>query len=266
MVTTRVKPPKKLLRPLRAVTGREVGKMRYALTRQVADLLAERIISGEFPEETLLPSERLLCEGLEVSRTVIREAIKALESRGLVRIERGRGTIVQEPQLGPLTEALKLLIRRREHLVGDLLEIRKVLEVHMAMRAAERRTEANIKNMERFLEEMRKSPSKPQGYVGADLAFHMEIARATQNPVLLVLLEPVSDLSLESRHTTYLGPKVVQTRAQQHEEILTCIRRRDGAGAQAAMRKHLDDTERDLHSRRSSAASIPPHEKSTRHK
>jgi GntR family transcriptional repressor for pyruvate dehydrogenase complex len=257
---------KELPRSISAIPGREVGKMRRALTVQVADVLAEKIVSGEFPEETLMPSERQLCDGLQVSRTVIREAIKALESRGLVRIERGRGTIVQEPQFGPLTDALKLLIRRREHLMDDLLEIRQILEVHMAKRAAERRTEANIKNMERFLEEMRESPDKPEGYASADLAFHMEIARATQNPVLLVLLEPVSDLLLESRQTSYLGPKVVKLRAQQHEEVLTCIRHRDGAVAQAAMSRHLEDTACDLHRRLTSSSSDPSHKKLSRRK
>lgn len=245
-------------RPLTAVPGALVGKIRRALTQQVADVLAERIISGEFPEESLLPSERQLCESLEVSRTVVREAIKALESRGLVRIERGRGTIVQEPQYGPLADALKMLIRRREHLIDDLLEIRKILEVHMVMRAAERRTEANLKNMDRFLEKMRASPNEPAGYVKADLEFHMEIARATQNPVLLVLLEPVSDLSLESRLTSYLGPKMVRLRAKQHEDILSCIRHRDGEGARAAMSKHLADTECDLHNLDSSSHGGPP--------
>jgi GntR family transcriptional regulator, transcriptional repressor for pyruvate dehydrogenase complex len=244
--------PKRGPQSLKAMRGRKVGQISRALTQQVADILGEKIISGEFQEDSLMPSERQLCESFAVSRTVVREAIKTLESRGLIRIERGRGTIVQEPQFGPLTEGLRMLIRRRGHLLDDLLEVRKVLEVHMVMRAAERRTETNIKNMERFLEEVRKSPTKPQGYVNADLEFHMEIARATQNPVLLVLLEPVSDLLIESRQLSYSGPKFTKLRAQQHEEILACIRRRDGKGAEAAMKKHLDDTECDLHRRTSS--------------
>ena len=263
-MTLRAGKTKEMSRPLTAVSGPIVGKLHRVLPQQVADILAERIISGEFPEERLLPSERQLCESLEVSRTVVREAIKALESRGLVRIEHGRGTIVQEPQYGPLADALKMLIRRREHLLDDLLEIRKILEVHMVMRAAERRTEANLRNMERFLEMMKASPNEPGGYVNADLEFHMEIARSTQNPVLLVLLEPVSDLSLESRQTSYLGPKMVKLRAQQHEEILTFIRHRDGEGARAAMSQHLADTAGDLHKRSRHPQSSPPVSKPTR--
>lgn len=226
-----------------------VGGARKALTHQVADVLAERILSGELAEGSLLPSERQLGEMLEVSRTVVREGIKALESRGLVRIEHGRGTVVQEPQYGPLADALKALVRRRGHLIEDLLELRKVLEVYMVMRAAERRTDTNLKAMERFLQIMRETPNEPEGYISADLEFHMEIARATQNPVLLVLLEPVSDLSRESRRTSFLGPKMVKLRAKQHEEILECIRRSDVEGAREAMSRHLVDTEGDLKKR-----------------
>ena len=237
---------------LPTINGPAVGRVRQALSAQVADILAEKIISGEFPANSLLLSERELCESLNVSRTVVREAVKSLESRGLVRIERGHGTVVQEPQYGPLTEALKMLIRRHDHLIDDLLELRKILEVHMVVRATERRSEVNLKNMERFLEKMCETPTKPNSYVEADLDFHMEVARATQNPVLLVLLEPLSDLLHESRQATYLGAKMVRLRAQQHEEILDCIRRRDGEGAKVAMRTHLDDTERDLRQRKPS--------------
>ncbi len=243
------------VRGLSTLNGPVIGPTRRVLAHQVTDFLAEKIISGELAQESLLPSEKQLCEMLGVSRTVIREGIKALESKGLVRIERGRGTVVQEPQYGPLTDALKALVRRREHLVEDLLELRKVLEVYMVMRAAERRTEKNLTTMEEFLKKMREVPNEPEGYVSADLEFHMEIARATQNPVLLILLEPVSDLSRESRLTSFLGPRMVRLRAQQHEEILECIRRHDAEGARDAMSKHLADTERDLQKRDRTARS-----------
>lgn len=236
--------------------GRSPGKLGHRLGRQVADILADKIIAGEFREESLLPSERELCQTLGVSRTVVREAVKSLESRGLVRVEHGRGSVVQAPHYGPLSDALKMLLRRRKHLVADLLELRKVLEIYMVMRAAERRTESNLAAMERYLEKMSESPDEPEGYINADLEFHMEIARATQNPVLLVLLEPVSELSRESRARSFSGPRMVKLRARQHREILNCIRIKDVAGAEAAMRKHLLDTERDLRRREKSLGTL----------
>ncbi len=221
-------------------------KARPPLHREVAEILSERVISGEFPEKSLLPPERELCESLGVSRTVVREAIKFLESRGLVRIERGRGTVVQEAHAGPLGETLKLLLRRRRHVLEDLLEIRKILEVSIAGLAAERRGEEHLKDMEQALRTMREKPGAPEGYVDADVAFHAAIARASENPVVLVLLEPLSDLLRESRISSFSGPRTVRLRTRQHQEIFDRIQARDAEGARDAMSRHLTDTEKDL--------------------
>lgn len=221
-------------------------KMRPPLHREVAESISERIISGELAEKSLLPAERELCETMGVSRTVIREAMKLLESRGLVRIDRGRGTVVQEAHMGPLGDSLKLLLRRRHHLIEDLLEVRKVLEVAMVALAASRRNEANLRSMERSLEIMRRKPNEPAGYVDADVEFHAEIARAAQNPVLLVLLEPLAELLRESRTETFSGPKMVKERLKQHEAIFDAIKRSDPQGAMSAMSSHLSDTAKDL--------------------
>lgn len=221
-------------------------KARPPLHREVAEILCERILSGEFPEKSLLPTERELCKSMAVSRTVIREAVKVLESRGLVRIERGRGMMVQEPQPGPVGESLRLLLRRREHVIEDLLEVRKMLEIGIAGLAAERRTDANLEAMRRSLEVMRQKPSEPAGYVDADVQFHTEIARSAQNPIVLVLLEPVAELLRESRQRSFSGPRMVKLRTRQHAEIFKRITAGDAEGAREAMRRHLSDTERDL--------------------
>lgn len=223
-----------------------VLKARAPLHREVAEILSERIITGEFPEKSLLPTERELCESMGVSRTVIREAIKFLESRGLVRIERGRGTLVQEAHAGPVGETLRLLLRRRGDVLKDLLEVRKILEVGIAGLAAERRTDTHLQGMQQALETMRRKPNAPEGYVDADVAFHAEIAGASQNPLVLVLLEPLTTLLRESRLTSFSGPRMVQARTRQHEEIFERIRARDAAGAREAMSRHLSDTEKDL--------------------
>lgn len=214
--------------------------------REIAAILSERILSGEFPEKTLLPTERELCQTMGVSRTVIREAIQFLENRGLVRVERGRGIIVREAHTGPISETLKLVLRRRGNVLQDLAEVRKVLEVSIAGMAAERRTEANLAGMEHALDTMRQKPGEPEGYVDADMAFHAEIARASQNYAVLVLLEPLTDLLRESRLKSFSGARMVKLRARQHEEIYQCILAQDPAGAREAMGRHLTDTEKDL--------------------
>jgi len=216
------------------------------LHRQVAELLSERIISGEYPPNTLMPPERELGETLGVSRTVVREAVKNLESRGLVRIEHGRGTVVEEAGCRQVTDSLRVALRRGEHLLEHLLEVRRSLEVTLAGLAARRRTRANIDALSSALEVMRSKPGQPEGYVHADVEFHAEIARAAGNPVFLILLEPLAELLIESRQATYSGTAVVKRRLRQHEEIFEAIRRGDPHEAMAAMQRHLGDTGGDL--------------------
>jgi len=221
-------------------------KARPPLHREVAEVLSERILSGQFPENSLLPTERELCETMGVSRTVVREAVKFLESRGLIRIERGRGMIVQEAQSSAVSETLKLALRRHDHAIEHLMELRKILEVGMAALAAKRRTGENLESMRQYLSIMRAKPGEPEGYIDADVQFHTEILKAAQNPVLLVLLEPVAELLRESRMESFSGSRMVKLRTAQHEEIFECIVARDPQGAAEAMSRHLGDTERDL--------------------
>lgn len=229
-------------------------RSRQTLHKEIAESISEKIISGAYPERTLLPAERELCEEQGVSRTVIREAMKLLESRGLVRIERGRGTVVQAVDHEPVTDSLKLMLRRSHHTLEQLLEVRTILETAMVTLAAERRTDERLAAMERCLEVMRAKPGEPEGYVDADLEFHAEIARAAGNPVLLVLLEPLSQLLRESRIASFSGPRVVEMRTRQHKEIFDLIRQQDAEGARAAMLKHLSDTRKDLEKHKAKGA------------
>jgi GntR family transcriptional repressor for pyruvate dehydrogenase complex len=219
---------------------------RRPLHKEIAEVLSERILSGQYPEQSLLPPERVLCQEHRVSRTVIREAIQCLESRGLVRIDRGRGTRVAAARHDLVTDSLKLMLRRKQHTMEQLLEVRKVLETGMVALAAQRRTDEDLARMSAALELMRRNPGEPAGYVDADLEFHAAIAGATRNPVLLTILEPLAELLRQSRVATFSGEKTVKVRTRQHEQVFQRIRDRDAAGAQAAMFHHLSDTEGDL--------------------
>lgn len=223
-----------------------IGGAKQPLHKKVVEVLSERIFSGEFPENSYLPPERELVKSLGVSRTVIREAIKLMESRGLIRIERGIGTAVAEPKHDRVSDSLKVLLRRKGHMLKHLIEVRALLEVGMAGLAAQRRTEENLAAMVRCLEIMREKPAEPAGYVDADVEFHLEIARAAQNPALLLLLEPLSDLLRASRLATFSGPRMVRLRIRQHEEVYRMIESQDEEGARTAMSRHLGDTGRDL--------------------
>ncbi len=223
-----------------------IGGARQPLHKKVVEILSEKIFSGEFPVNSYLPPEWELAQSLGVSRTVIREAIKLMESRGLVRIERGVGTVVAEAGHDRVSDSLKVLLRRKGHMVKHLIEVRALLEVGMVGLAARRRTRDNLAAMKRYLEIMREKPGEPEGYVDADVEFHAEIARATQNPALLLLLAPLSDMLRESRVATFSGSRMVRLRTRQHEEICRMIELQDEEGARIVMSRHLGDTAKDL--------------------
>lgn len=221
-------------------------KPRRPLPKEAAEIISEQIITGKYQPNTFLPPERELCRQLGVSRTVVREAIKLLESSGLVHINRGLGTTVLEAHPESVSRPLKILLRRKTDMVKHLLETRRILEVGIVGLAAERRTEENLAAMKRALQLMSERPSEPEGYVDADIEFHAEIARATKNPTLAILLEPLGDLLHKSRIATFSGSRMVKARMKQHEAIFKMIRQGDAEGAKAAMSKHLSDTQKDL--------------------
>ncbi len=224
------------------------------LHRIVAEALVDRILSNVYPENSLLPTERELCTDMGVSRTVVREAIKLIETQRLVRIEHGRGTIVQPPDPGLVKDSLELLLRRGGHAMEDLMEARKIIEVGMAGLAAERRTDTNLQAMQRCIETMRTKPGEPEGYVEADVEFHSEIARAARNPLFALLINALAGPLRKSRIESFSGPSMVRLRVRQHEQIFNAIEKQDVATAQAAMSGHLSDTEKDLARRKKARA------------
>ncbi len=222
---------------------------RSSLYKEVVNIISKRIASGEFPKNTFLPPERELCKAFGVSRTVVREAVKSLESDGWVNVKRGKGALVVDGHEKQLSRSFKRLVERRGFMAQHLMEVRRIVEVAMAGLAAERRTPANIAAMKRSLEIMRERPGDPAGYADADVEFHNEVARATQNPTLVILLEPIAHLLLDSRIISFSGIEGVGLRTKQHEEILRLIEEENAEGARQAMARHLSDTLSDLKER-----------------
>src|SRR5918995_41727 len=105
---------------------------RVKLRDQVADMLVEMISSGEYGAGDRLPPERILVEQLGVSRTVVREALNLLETRGLIRVEHGRGAIVSADGADALQNNLEFLLRMEPSTLWELMEMRKALEVEGA--------------------------------------------------------------------------------------------------------------------------------------
>jgi GntR family transcriptional regulator, transcriptional repressor for pyruvate dehydrogenase complex len=219
---------------------------RVKLRDQVADMLLEMISSGEYEAGDRLPPERILVEQLGVSRTVVREALNLLETRGLIRVEHGRGAVVSANGAHAVHKNLEFLLRMQPSTLWELMEMRKALEVEVAGLAAERATTEDIATMRATLDKMRGKIHVPEGYVDADVGFHNLLARSARNRVFLMMMEPIADLLLASRQMTGSKEANAKRALRAHEAILTRVEAKDVEGARREMRKHMMTTERDM--------------------
>ncbi len=227
------------------VTAARVNRDR--LYEQVALQIQQLILAEGWPVGSRIPNERDLGEQFGVSRTVIREALKALSERGLVAIKPGRGTFVADLGAGALKEPMRLFFQRHNVSYEDLVEARRVLEIEIAGLAAQRTRPEQIEGLRAAIAEMDARREDPEGYSKADQAFHVMLARATQNQMFLVLMESIAGLLHESRKLIF-GVVGAPDRGQAHHRaLLAAVEKHDAAAARKAMREHLDQVDRDIH-------------------
>jgi GntR family transcriptional repressor for pyruvate dehydrogenase complex len=226
---------------------------RKCLYEQVVRHIQEMILRGELQPGDRLPPERQMAEQLGVSRTVIREAVKTLQQIGLVRVLTGSGIYVSRIEPEAVSESIGLLIRQSISSFDHLTEVRRMLETEIAALAAERASPEHIEAMEETIREMEDAAALAgdrsdwiERFVEADLAFHSALVEASQNPLLPVLLEPVTEQLLDFRRLTFSGLDSVQYSLDYHREILEAVKARDASACREAMREHLKNAEKAL--------------------
>lgn len=195
-------------------------------------------------ETGLLPGERDLAAQLGVSRPVVREAVKRLESQGLLEVRHGVGIRRADRLHLPLNRALGLRVADPDERLRQALEVRRTLEPEVARLAAERLKRRDLQELTRLHGEL-ESAEDLEKAAEADLAFHRAIARSSGNELFGLVLDAIADLGRESRLATMgvVGPgKAVR----HHAAILKALSARDGAAAFRAMKKHIDEAVADL--------------------
>ena len=190
-----------------------------------------------------LPSERELAERLEVSRSSLREAMRALEYQGLVVSKPGAGTFVSTEQIDTLISIIAASVTGARDILKDVFELRHLLEPQIAALAAERATTGDIQRMVRAVEEQEQEIAGGESGVAGDTAFHLALAQATQNTALMKVMPTITDLLQESRDLALQTPGRPQRSAASHKFIMDNIRRRDVEGARAAMEHHISEIE-----------------------
>jgi GntR family transcriptional repressor for pyruvate dehydrogenase complex len=223
--------------------------VRVTLADQVVEHLVNAIARGEHPPGSRLPPEDKLSELADVSRLTVREAIKVLRHKGVVRVEQGRGTFVNPPsRWTPLDPALLAARTATVHEAGELAkkltEARRMVEIGVADLAAERRSMADLRELERCLGAMYATLDDVEAFTEADIAFHATLMTAADNSFVSALFEPLAALMRDVRRATSLGRAAREGGIAWHTKILDAVRARSRAEARAAMEGHMDETAR----------------------
>ncbi len=220
-----------------------------SLVEKVSGHLARHIRRAKEGGEGWLPTERALSVQLSVSRSVVREAAKRLESQGLIEIHHGLGLKAVNKLHRPLNGSLTILIPGEEERLRQLNETRLAVEPETAGLAAKNATLAQVRALQRLQRQLESAPDS-ESAIETDMAFHRAIATASGNHILRLILDSLADLGRASRQRT-IGRVGKQTAVEHHAKILAAIERHDPAAAREAMRMHIVAAGEDMELRKS---------------
>lgn len=207
------------------------GPRRVSALEAVLGHLRNAIESGEYAVGDKLPSEAELCRTLEVSRPVLREALRALQTMGLTASRTGKGTFVVAGTVGDPTFG--------DYAASDLMEVRRHIEIPVAGYAALRRTPENLDRLAHLLDRMERE-ADTTAWVAMDTLFHLAVAEAAQNPVFRRVIEEIRDaLARQSAFLNELGGRREQSN-REHRAILEALTGGSEHDAVEAMTHHLD--------------------------
>jgi GntR family transcriptional repressor for pyruvate dehydrogenase complex len=207
------------------------------LSQKIERKIEEAIRQKKLLPGTKLPSEKELCESFAVSRTALREALRRLSARGLVEIKKGSGMYVSELSIDDAIKSLNLYydLAFDSNLIQQIIEVRRIFEPEIARTAALNRTEEDLKLLKENLSDLQKcDPDNTQLEVDMINRFHMSLAKATGNPIVIISMEPVYSLLPRMRNLIYAnieGEKEYTLSLQ--NKIYEAINAKDGDKAHA---------------------------------
>ena len=218
------------------------------LVVKVADALRARMSKGHHKPGDRLPSEAQLTQEFGVSRTVVREAIAALRSDGLVEPRQGAGVFVLAPTLATRRPFQNVDLARVSSLI-EMLELRTAVEGDAAALAALRRSPGQEEKIIEAFDAFRTSSAEGRPSAEADFAFHLAIAQATNNPRFAEFLQMLGPTLIPRRAVTENGEETtlplvdIERLVDEHEAILVAIQNGDETQARSAMRTHLKNSQ-----------------------
>lgn len=212
---------------------------------QVVQELGRRVVSGSYPAGAVLPNEEQLCQGLQVSRTALREAVKVLAAKGLLEARPRTGTRVRPRDqwnlLDPDILAWRCATGADAEFLRHLTELREIIEPAAAALAANSRTPEQLAAIAAALQDMRQAPAIAQ-WIAADLAFHTAVLRATNNPLLMPLAAIIASALASLLGVTARSAGDFKRALPDHQKVFEAIESGDAQSALHRMAGMLSDT------------------------
>lgn len=217
---------------------------------EVVSQIHELIKDGRFKAGDQLPSERELAETFQVSRTSVREALRALETQGLIVSRTGMGNFISDLPVESLVGPLAKLLIEGKSALAEVFELRQLIEPQIAALAAERVTAKDITRLKKLLAEQKSQIEAGETGVDADTQFHFAIGQATQNHALEKLVSGLMDILSHSREESLQTVSRRQASLDSHYGILSAIEAHDQDRAREAMLRHIEQVEKNVFSTR----------------
>jgi DNA-binding FadR family transcriptional regulator len=213
----------------------------------VINVLVDGIVSGRYPSGSLLPPEPVLCRSFDVSRAVVREALKMLEEKGLARARQGHGTTVTPADEWNLLDPVVLdaTIRADETMqfLDELVDVRVALESDMARKAAQSMSDADLAELGALVEELRGQLQDAERYQETDTRYHDFIMRCSGNRLGRSIIRAIHPHARAStRYNPQADDEDIRRAHVGHVAIYEQLQRRDADRAAAAMHEHIRGT------------------------
>lgn len=224
---------------------------RPGLADAVVHGLLAAVEDGTYPVGARLPPEAVLAEQAGVSRLTLREAVRVLRDKGVLRVEQGRGTFVNAPDRWAALDVE--LLSSRIVVEGDpvrtarlVTEVRSLIEVGAAELAAARRAPEHLLTLSTLVERMRATvmDEDVRAFSDADLAFHEAVMDAAGNPLLTAVMQPIRAMVVRVRAQTSITLDMRLTAVEAHTKIFEAVAAGDPAAARLAMAEHMAQTRR----------------------
>lgn len=213
---------------------------KIAVTRQAVDRIRQMVLSRQLQPGEALPPERELAVQLGVSRSSLREAIRALELVNVLETRQGSGTFVTSLDPALLIEPIEYIFDADTSAILHLFEVRKVIETSAAEFAALRISPEELDEIDNLVTGADLCVDDPQAFLAFDFDIHSAIIEAAKNPMLVKMASSIARLSRESRNRTTWLLRVRKQAHEDHQLLAKCLRAGDGEAARQAMASHLD--------------------------